>query len=76
VERDGRGWRIALESSNGLVTVKTRLLIAANGKSSRLVGELGACRRTDSRLVCSWIADSEAGLPPGLTQIEAEEEGW
>jgi flavin-dependent dehydrogenase len=76
LKRDSSGWRVALESSDGLVTVKARLLIAADGKGSRLVNRLGARRRTDSRLVCAWIADGKAGLPSGLTQIEAEEEGW
>jgi flavin-dependent dehydrogenase len=76
LEREGNGWRAPLETRDGLVTVSARLLIVANGKSSRLANQLGARRLTDSRLVCAWIADSKAGLPPGLTQIEAEEEGW
>ena len=76
LEQDDSGWRVAIESSGGPVTVKARLLIDAGGRDSRLVRQFGAHRQSDSRLVCAWMADAKADLPPGLTQVEAEEEGW
>lgn len=76
VEREGNGWRIKLETSEGLVAIKARLLIDAGGRNSRLLNPFGARRRPDSRLVCAWIAGAKAGLLPGLTHIDAEEEGW
>jgi flavin-dependent dehydrogenase len=76
LERDHSGWRVTLDSRNGSVTIRARLLIDAGGRTSRLLKRFGARRCADSRLVCTWIASPQAGLPPGLTQIEAEEEGW
>ena len=76
LEQDGSGWRVAVESSERRVTVVARLLIDARGRNSRLVNQFGARRRSDSRLVCAWMADAKAELPPGVIQIEAEEEGW
>jgi flavin-dependent dehydrogenase len=76
LEGDGEGWRMTLAHAQGTTEVRARTVIDASGRSSRLLAPHGARRRVDDRLICGWVRAARADLPPGVTQIEAEAEGW
>lgn len=76
LERKTEGWRVSLKLPNRLLTARARLLVDAGGKSSLLLRKFGRRRLAESRLICGWVACVDATLPRGLTQIEAEAEGW
>jgi len=69
------GWRVTLAGDGGATEVGARMVIDASGRSSRLLRPHGARRRVDDRLVCGWTRVRTA-LPGGVTQIEAEADGW
>lgn len=75
VARQAQGWRLSLEHEGQVQGVQARLLIDASGRGSRLLSTAGVTREVDDRLVCAWLR-AEADLPAGVTQIEAESEGW
>ena len=75
VERADRGWRLTLAGDGATTEVAARLVIDATGRSSRLLSPHGARRRVDDRLVCGWTR-VRTDLPGGVTQIEAEADGW
>jgi flavin-dependent dehydrogenase len=76
LERETEGWHIMLDVAGRSVAVKARVIVDAAGRHTRLLNKFGARRQVESRLVCGWIAYADANLPSGLTQIEAEREGW
>lgn len=75
LDRDGSGWRMGLAHARGVTEIGARVVIDASGRSSRLLLGHGARRRIDDRLVCGW-ARIRTDLPGGVTQIEAEADGW
>lgn len=75
VARQAQGWRLSLEHEGQVQGVEARVLIDASGRGSRLLRPAGVTREVDDRLVCAWLR-AEADLPAGVTQIEAESEGW
>ncbi len=74
--REDGGWRVRVAHGRGTEAVRTRLVIDAAGRSSRLLAPFGARRRPSDRLVCGWLRCASAAAPPGLVQIEAEPDGW
>lgn len=76
LDRDGSGWRMGLAHAGGVTEVWARLVIDASGRSSRLLSGHGARRRMEDRLVCAWVRTAGGALPAGVTQIEAEADGW
>jgi flavin-dependent dehydrogenase len=74
--RDEHGWRICLMSAGQAVEVRARLLIDAGGRGSKLAATHGARRTISDRLICGWTRAVRGGLPGGVTQIEAEADGW
>ncbi|XXT17509.1 tryptophan 7-halogenase [Sorangium sp. So ce429] len=74
--REGDGWRIALDHEGQALTVHAALVVDASGRASRLLSDHGARRSVGHRLVCGWARAAQVDLPPGITQIEAEVDGW
>jgi len=74
--RDHAGWRVALDVDGRRLGVRTRSLIDATGRGCRLLRKIGQRWRAESRLVCTWVISTKAALPRGVTQVEAEPEGW
>lgn len=73
----GGGWRAQLDGAGQGIEVAAALVIDAGGRGSRLMAGEGVRRTEGDRLVCGWArAGPGAGLPPGVTQIEAEADGW
>lgn len=69
------GWSLLVTHEDQPVEIQARVVIDASGRKSRLLSVAGAERNVDDRLVCAWLR-AEADLPAGVTQIEAEAEGW
>jgi flavin-dependent dehydrogenase len=76
VARDVDGWRLAIDNDGTRVDVRSRLLIDAGGRSSRLLANFGVTRRAEDRLICGWARYESAGIPAGIIHIEAEADGW
>jgi flavin-dependent dehydrogenase len=74
--RKAAGWRMTLDRVGATVEIEAVLVIDASGRASKLLAPHGARRATDHRLVCGWMRANRADLPDGVTQIEAEADGW
>lgn len=74
--REEDGWRIAIDHEGQTLTARAALIIDASGRASRLLAGHGARRATNHRLLCIWLRAAHVAMPPGLTQIEAEADGW
>jgi flavin-dependent dehydrogenase len=73
--REDGGWRLCLEAEGTVREFRASLIIDASGRGSRLMSMRGARRTPDERLVCAWLR-ARADLPEGITQIEAQADGW
>lgn len=73
--REDGAWRVSLRADGKLHDIQTSMVIDASGRGSRLLGDHGARRTVDDRLVCACLR-AKADLPQGVTQIEAAADGW
>jgi flavin-dependent dehydrogenase len=78
VKREGDEWTIRFTSPSGFETVRTRFLIDAAGRFAPLGRRLGARRRSEDRIVCSWMhgCARPQGKAAGFTFVESVEQGW
>lgn len=78
VHRHDDAWRICLQTANGQREAVSRFLIDAGGRAAPLASRLGARRRVEGRLVCSYLygTDRAPESSAGVTFVEAAEEGW
>jgi 2-polyprenyl-6-methoxyphenol hydroxylase-like FAD-dependent oxidoreductase len=67
------GWRVLL---SGARTVTARILVDAGGRTAPVARALGQRPVAEDGLACAWAHLPDNGLHPGMTLIEAEEEGW
>jgi flavin-dependent dehydrogenase len=71
------GWRLDLDFGGRRLAVRTRLLVDAGGRGSAVLRPFGTRRRAHDRLVCGWLHGTDRReRQSGLTDIEAEAEGW
>ncbi len=76
IQRSDGGWHLTIEHEGQTQAVEAKMLIDAGGRLSRLLQPHGAERQTRDRLICGWLRFAQSGMPPGITRIEAEAEGW
>jgi flavin-dependent dehydrogenase len=77
ISRAEDGWHIDLDVNGRRVPVRARLLVDAGGRGSPLLRRFGLHRNARDRLICGWVhGDDAQDRQSGLTQIEAEAEGW
>ncbi len=76
VAREGGGWAVTFERDGRALSARARLMVDASGRGSRLLVRHGARRTVGHRLVCGWARAEGVDLPAGVTQIEAEVDGW
>jgi flavin-dependent dehydrogenase len=76
ITREAGGWRLAIDHDGSRVEVRSRLLMDAGGRGSRLLANFGGERRIADRLICGWARYDSAGMPAGVIHIEAEPDGW
>lgn len=72
VSVDG-GWQVQLA---GAGAVTARLLVDAGGRTAPLARALGQRPVAEDGLACAWTHLPDNGRHPGMTLIEAEEQGW
>jgi flavin-dependent dehydrogenase len=68
-------WRLMLVRHGRPLTVVTRFVVDAGGRTAPLARALGHRRRINDRLVCRWLHGT-AATEAGTTVIVAEPEGW
>jgi flavin-dependent dehydrogenase len=73
VERTPSGWNVRL---GGAGTANARILVDAGGRTAPLARTLGMRPVADDGLACAWTHLPDTGLHPGMTLIEAVENGW
>lgn len=71
LEWDGAGWQAQIRGR----TVRAGVVIDAAGRFAPVARRLGARRRVDGRLVCSWQLGRAADTA-GMTFVEAVRDGW
>lgn len=71
--REDGHWDVVLA---GAGTVTARILIDAGGRTAPLARSLGQRPVADCALACAWTHLPDRGRHPGMTLIEAEEDGW
>lgn len=71
-------WRCTLDTEDGPWTLKTRFIVDATGRSSRIARHAGVHLQRADRLVCvhTWVAPGSMDSPSGATLIEASFDGW
>ncbi len=76
VMRERDGWRLDVDRRSERTAVRARILVDAAGRGSRLLSGFGARRRSNDKLVCSWMRAHDVRLPAGRFHVEAESDGW
>ncbi|MDG5493703.1 tryptophan 7-halogenase [Niveispirillum sp. BGYR6] len=66
-------WQVQLAGA-GVVTA--RILVDAGGRTAPVARALGQRPLAEDGLACAWTHLPDQGQHPGMTLIEAEEEGW
>ncbi len=71
-------WNVETATAAGKRIISASVVIDASGRSSTVAHLLGARRRVEDRLFCSWIYGRENVSTPGagFFYVEAEEDGW
>jgi flavin-dependent dehydrogenase len=73
-ERDR--WRLEIDLHGLRVSVRARMIVDAGGRGSRLLSDFGARRRSNDRLICTWMRARTPGASTVRFHIEAEPDGW
>jgi flavin-dependent dehydrogenase len=75
--REAGEWRIDLAMEGRTVRVRSPIVVDAAGRGASLARMLGSRRIVHDRLVCGWLYGRDTTRSQaGLTQIEAEADGW
>jgi flavin-dependent dehydrogenase len=70
------GWRLTIDYAGDQLDVKSRLLIDAGGRGSRVLTKFGGKKQPADRLVCAWMRYAGGQISPGIVHVEAEPDGW
>jgi flavin-dependent dehydrogenase len=75
---DGQYWRAEVGTAEGVVELVARVLIDAGGRASPVSRSVGARRKVEDKLVCSWVCGNASPIRrgAGFTYVEATEDGW
>lgn len=78
IDWDGDRWRTRVQAMNSLVELTASVVIDAGGRAAPVARSLGARRKREDRLVCSWLRGKTRSTHrgAGFTYIEAAEDGW
>ncbi|RMQ50438.1 hypothetical protein ALQ04_02894 [Pseudomonas cichorii] len=68
-------WRLEFERAGQRLTVDTRFVIDATGRSSAFARLLGYKRLIKDKLVCGWVF-GEDRIEGGISELHAEAGGW
>jgi flavin-dependent dehydrogenase len=69
------GWRLTLIRNGRPLTVTTRFVVDAGGRTAPLARAVGRRRNMGDRLVCRWLYGAALG-GAGATVVAAERDGW
>jgi flavin-dependent dehydrogenase len=76
LSRLGEGWVAEIDRDGRPTTLRARLVLDAGGRASKTLMRHSVRRRVGDRLICAFLRAPRASLPPAVTQIEAEADGW
>ncbi len=76
LSRDSDGWLAEINCDGRPTALRARLVLDAGGRASRTLMRNGTRRRVVDRLICASIRAPRASLPPAVTHVEAEADGW
>ena len=76
LSRDGEKWRAEILHEGDSKPLRARMILDAGGRTSKALARQGAKRVHGDRLICLSARSRRARLPPAVTHIEAEADGW
>ena len=76
LRRHGVNWEATVDHEGRSFQVKSRLVVDATGRSSRLLSGPAKRRVGKNRMCCSWASSADVRARPGVAQVEAEADGW
>ncbi len=76
LSRVRESWLADVDHDGRPIALRARIVLDAGGRGSRALRRYGAKRVLGDRLICASFRMPRACFPPGVTQVEAEADGW